>query len=238
MLVSTKAIVLYHKKYNDASVILHLFTKNLGRIPVMAYGIWTKKHKKTAYIQPLSLVDVVIENKSNRQIQVLKEIKPYHILNSIGTDMYKSTQAIFIAEVLSKVISEEHTEPEIFDFTEASVLTLNEINSETNMFHIAFLIKISRLLGFAHSFATFEGQYYDYRTGHFDTTKPSHPYYFTEPTHNYMISFAQQPYYMLSQNVFSPETINTIFATILKIYDINIPGFRNIKSLEIIRELF
>jgi len=64
MLIKTRGIVLQQFKYLDSSLIVKIYTEELGLQSYMVKGSRSKKStQKPAYFQPLSLIDLVVYHK-------------------------------------------------------------------------------------------------------------------------------------------------------------------------------
>ena len=116
MLVTTEGIVLHFIKYGESSVITTIYTRDFGRQSYLINAARSKKSKnKAGLLQHLFLVNLVAYQKQNRELHRIKEIKSNHAYQNIAFDISKSTQAIFIAELLYKTISEQESYPEMFE---------------------------------------------------------------------------------------------------------------------------
>ena len=73
MIISTHAIVLKTIKYGDSSLICRLFTKDHGKIVIMAKGAWRPKKSTGALLEPISHIHIQYYHKNNRDIQILKD---------------------------------------------------------------------------------------------------------------------------------------------------------------------
>ena len=67
---------------------------------------------------------------------------------SIHLDNKKSGVALFINEIINKTIKEESHAEEICDFMIKSFVTLDQLESQVENFHLRFLLKLSAHLGF------------------------------------------------------------------------------------------
>jgi len=99
-------------------------------------------------LQPLFLLDINASFKESRQIQRAKEINNNPHFTNIPFNVVKSSIAIFLAEILSKVLIEEEANLPLFDFLHHSILLLDEIEEGLANFHIFFLYELSKYLGF------------------------------------------------------------------------------------------
>ena len=86
-------------------------------------------------------------------------MKTSHPFQSLPFEVAKSTIAMFVTEFLNKVLKEEASSPVLFGFLIDSVLFLEEARTDSENFHLAFLLKLSFFLGFGpESAREFEGQ--------------------------------------------------------------------------------
>lgn len=101
MISTTKAIVLKSVKYSESSVIVKMYTELFGLKSFIIRGV-RKKHAKISanLLQPLSLVEVVFVNKEKDQLFIPRELSSWYQFTSIPFDVVKSSQAIFINELI------------------------------------------------------------------------------------------------------------------------------------------
>lgn len=116
-------------------------------------GVRNKSNKsKIALYQPLTLLDLVVYHRENANINRIKEIKCLYPYQSIPTDVRKSALAMFMNEIITKTVREESHAHELCEFLIDSFTTLDRQRDQTENFHLIFLLKLSRLLGFgAHT---------------------------------------------------------------------------------------
>jgi DNA repair protein RecO (recombination protein O) len=149
MLAKTRAIVLHSVRYGESSLIVHLYSEQYGRISCMAAGVRTKKPRFSATLfQPLTLLELELYHKTNRDIHRIKEANcPVHFA-TIPFELRKTTIAFFLAEVLYKTLREEAGNPALFEFLFHAILLLDTKEQGIASFHLVFLLHFSRFLGF------------------------------------------------------------------------------------------
>lgn len=149
MLHKTRGIVFRFTKYGESSIIVTLFTELFGIQTYLINGIRSKSAKgKIALFQPLTLLDLVVYYKETATIKRIKEVKCLHQYQTLGADMRKSSIAIFISEILNKTVKDETHAQEIFEFLVNALILLDHQETAVENFHLIFLIKLSRFLGF------------------------------------------------------------------------------------------
>ncbi len=147
MLQKLKGIVLHYFRYSDSGIIVKIYTEERG-LQGYFYRTGKGKNKKTNLIQPLSLVELVSFSKEHKSLAQLREVKLLEPYTNIPLNMVKTSIAIFIAEFLHKSLKEEEANPALFNYLYTSLLFLDKTENPTN-FHLIFLAKLTRYLGFA-----------------------------------------------------------------------------------------
>lgn len=153
MLHKTRGIVFRFTKYGETSIIVNIFTELFGLQSYIVNGVRSKSAKnKMALYQPLTFLDLVVYHREHAKIDRIKEIKCLQPFQSLMLDIKKSTMAMFITEVVNKTVREESHAQEMFGFLFYSIAALDKLVQNYENFHLIFLLKLSRLLGFgAHS---------------------------------------------------------------------------------------
>ncbi|HET6539005.1 MAG TPA: DNA repair protein RecO [Chryseolinea sp.] len=149
MLHKTRGVVFRFTKYGETSIIVTLFTELFGLQSYIVNGVRSKSSKnKIALFQPLTLLDLVVYHRENANINRIKEVKCLYPYQSIPTDIKKSALAIFIMEVINKTVKEESHAQQLCEFFIHSFITLDQMEDRSENFHIVFLLRMSRMLGF------------------------------------------------------------------------------------------
>ena len=150
MLHKTKGIVFRYVKYRETSIITNIYTEKFGLCGYIVNGVRSKKARnKIAFFQPLTLLDLVVYHKENADISRIAETKCSEPYEALPYHMQKSTIAMFLAEVLNKAIKESEGNTPLFEFLHHSLLMLDQLDKGYENFHLRFLLKLSRYLGFS-----------------------------------------------------------------------------------------
>ena len=172
-----RGIVLGTLKYGEKGVIVHILTDVLGRQSYMVQGVRpTAKGSKMALLQPMFAVEFEGLTSSKMSLHRLKDLVPGIVLQTTPFDVRKSTMALFMAEVLYRLVKESEPADALFDFVWGSVAALDHIDEGIANFHLWFLANLSRPLGFSPDNEYEEGAWLDIRDGHFTphALLPSH----------------------------------------------------------------
>ena len=149
MIQKTRGIVFRFTKYGETSIIVTIFTETFGLQSYMVNGVRSKSAKnKIALYQPLTLVNLVVYHRENANIERIKEIQCLYPYNTMTTDVRKSAIALFISELLNKTVKDESHAEDLFKFISDSLITLDEMPVHFENFHLIFMLRLSRYLGF------------------------------------------------------------------------------------------
>jgi DNA repair protein RecO (recombination protein O) len=240
MLHKTRAIVLYNLNYSDIYSIVHVFTEDFGPV---SYLIAKTKGKKTrvpkSFFYPLSVLDLEVEHQNLREIQRLKEAKVHIPALSILNNPVKSTISIFLAEFISKVVKENQPDKLLFDYIFHSIRILELYETNYANFHLVFLIRMSQFLGFyPDSNGYSKGMYFDMQNGVFVLHKPAHIYFLNPDESDVFFNLLRMSYENMRHFKFSGDRRKAIIIRILEYYRLHLSNFPEIKSLEILHEVF
>lgn len=240
MLVKTEGIVLHSVKYGESSLITTVYTKALGRQSYIINAARSKKSKnKAGILQPLFLVDLVSYQKQSREVQRIKEIKNEPAYQDIPFNVIKSSQVIFLAEVLYKTIQEEESSPEMFEFLKNALLYFDLMEQNISNFHLFLLFRLTEYFGFLPDTKklSFEG-WFDLRKGQVVPFEPSHPFFAHKEATEYICTLAT----LKLKDVASwriPSVIRDyLLDKMIEYFQLHFQGLGEIKSLKVLKEVF
>ena len=240
MLATTEGIVLHTVKYGENSIIATIFTREFGRQGFMMNATHGKKSKnKAVLLQPLFLVDIVAYEKQTREIQRIKEITALQNYQTIPYDIVKSSQAVFLAEILLKTVSEQESYPEMFDFIKNSILYFDLMDSGISNFHLFFLYRLTEYLGFLPDLSN-KGlsDWFDMRKGEIVPREPSHPFYLNKESTGILISLATIKINELPSFRITSLLRGYLLRNLVEYYQQHFGNLGEIKSLKVLEEVF
>lgn len=240
MLTKTKAIVLRSIKYGDRKMFVDMYSREYGMITFACSTVSRGKSTgKANYFQPLNIVEVEFDMKPRTEIHTIKDIRIDQPSRSIPFDPYKLSISIFLAEFLRYALAGEQKSHALFDYTENSIMWLDNTQKEFANFHLIFMVKLSQFIGFAPDMNDFyPGSWFDMQEGNFSSLIPKHRQV-VQPADATIIpilsrlNFASMHLLKLSRN-----ERNQCTEGILKFYRLHLPDFPELKSFSIMKELF
>lgn len=149
MIVRTDAIVLRAIEYGETSQIVSLFTRQHGRMSVMARGSRRPKSRFGSTLQPMSYVQVIYYHKAERELQTLKEASHVHLLRSLSTDVARLTAGYRMVELVRVLTEPYDANPMLFNLLLHALLRLDEAPGRAANVLPYFQIRLASVLGFA-----------------------------------------------------------------------------------------
>lgn len=148
MIVKTDAITLNARKYGDSSKIVAFFTRDYGKVSLMAKGVRSAKNKYGSALEPLSYVELFFYQKHNNELHLLSEVNINKQFRRLQSNYDAITSGLIIAELTNITQENDHPNSELFDYLLSSIELLN--NTEKNYFSIvvAYMFKLAESLGF------------------------------------------------------------------------------------------
>jgi DNA repair protein RecO (recombination protein O) len=240
MLSKTKGIVLHTLPYNDTYSIVHIYTEVFGKA---AYIVARNRGKKSvvskALFMPLSVIEMEVEHHNNRDLHRIRETKLCFPMVRLFSDPVKNVLALFLSEVLFRVIKEAEPDLRLFDYLYRSICLLENANQGVSNFHLVFLLRLLHYLGFAPNTESYgEDSYFDMQNGIFSNRSPLHPYYLNKEESRFFSKLLRITYENMSLYSFSRRERVNILHKILTYYRLHLPEFPELKSLAIFQSLF
>ena len=239
MLVRSQAIVLHQIPYSDAYAVVHLYTKEFGRQPYLLSRNHKNSRLRQSLFQPLSIIEYEADHKGSRELQRIREARSLYAFSGIPVDPVKNAIALFLSEVLFRALEERESNPALFDYLMQSVQILDLCQQGTANFHLVFLIKLTRYLGFYPNVEdNAPGWYFDLLAGTFCELRPLHDAWLSpEDAQGFAvllrINFENMPAFRYDRH-----QRQRILRQTLDYYRLHLSDFPRIKSLEVLQDLF
>ena len=239
MLTTTKAIVLHSFRYGDSKLIVDLLAADGTRMACIASVPKSPRGKlKKQYFQPLYIIEVVADVRQRVNLQRLKEASVAVPFTSIPFDPMKLSIALFTAEFLRNATRREPLDPAAFAYIENSILWLDGCDRHFANFHLVFMMRMAKFLGFYPNLDDYTpGCRFDLRASCFRSDAPLHTDCLS-PTDSERITLLLRMNYPTMHLYKMPrDERNRMADVILRYYQLHIPDFPEMKSLDVLKEL-
>ena len=217
MLVKTEAIVLHAIKFGESRLIVDMFTREVGRVSFAVPIPKTSKGRlKKQYFQPMTLLEVECDVRQRDQLQKLKDARLLAAYASIPFSPEKLALSLFTAEFLCHALRAE----------------------QQNLLH-TFLIRMSRFLGFYPNLDDYvRGCIFDLRTATFSLQVPTHRDFLQPDDAQRIHTLMRMDFPTMHLFRLSRQERNRITEVLLHYYQLHIPQFPELKSLDVLKELW
>lgn len=145
-MLRTEGIVLNEIRYRDTSKILNIYTKEFGKISIMARGAYNPKSKLMAHTQCFSHNEYRLRKGRNfYYINDASVIDPFY---NIRQNMERFIYGFYILELINKSTPEEEENQVLFLLLEKALSILSKLEEGFLKFIVAFELKYISFLGY------------------------------------------------------------------------------------------
>ncbi|RLD38440.1 MAG: DNA repair protein RecO [Bacteroidetes bacterium] len=236
MLAKTKGIVLKTTNYSETSIIAKIYTEQFGLKSYLIHGVRKRKAKtKANNLQLLSLLDMEVYNRENKDLQYIKELKKAYVFQSLPYNISKSSIAVFLNELIYNSIHEEEANAALFHYLFNAIQLLDLLDSNFSGFHLHFAIQLSKYLGFGPADTGFKtGSLFDLADGKFHYNQRLGLYKLTENESLFFYHASALSFDEFKQIPFTKPMRKTMLYHILNYYQLHLPNFKHPQSPEIL----
>ena len=144
MILSTPGQVLHTTPYGDASVIVKVFTRQLGLRSYIIKGVRGRNARvKQNLLQPLTSLDMVVYDNPHSDLNHVKELSPRR--PSQPSEPVANALRFFMTEVLYKTLHEAEPMPDLWDYVDELVDGRQPVS--TGQLPVVFMLHVARHLG-------------------------------------------------------------------------------------------
>jgi DNA repair protein RecO (recombination protein O) len=237
MLHKTRGIVFKTTDYGESSVIVQVFTEKFGLQSYIINAVKKPRAKISRnMLQPLHLLDMVVYHKNTGQVQRVAELKNAPVLQSIPYDVIKSSIVMFLNEVLYKAAKQQSADENLFDFVFNAIEWLDHQSEGLVNFHLLFLTRLTRYLGFSPDQAT-NADYFDMKNGVFSKYKPEGFSYLSPPHTQNFYNLLHANFENMHLLRFTNDERRYLVQKLLEYYALHIESFGHIRSHEVLEEV-
>ena len=222
MLQNIKGIVLRCTKYTDNSVIINMYTDKYGLQSYIARGVHSRTSKvKANYFRGLMLLDMIATKKGKAGLESISEVTGARSL-TLEFDFTKSSIALFLNELLYKTIHEEEANPGLFEFLVNSLELLSLKEDNCANFHLLFMLRYSKYLGFypSENFSA-TNKYFDMQEGRFVSDRPVHVYYLDETLSRYIYELMNEKFETCEQVRITNDERRSLMNALIEYYKLH-----------------
>lgn len=239
MIEKTRGVFLHAVKYSETSLIACIYTEALGRQSFVVNGLHGKGTSlRAAVFQPLYLLDVEFYYRPGKEISRMKNAKISSPYLTIPFDIRKSTQVLFLAEVLYKCLREEGADPALFEFLFQALEILDLAEAGVSNFHLWFLFRLTRFLGiYPEQDQAPVSNFFDLQSGSFVSREPDHLHFANKQETQLLVRLFEIDSASLHRLEFTQKERRLVLQKLVEFYQIHFDNLGTIRSLEVLKEV-
>lgn len=143
------AIILARRNIRESDQIISVYTKEKGKLELLARGVKKITSKNSAHLEPFSFVDIDIA--PGKGIDHLTKVQPINYFVNIRNDLQKSLAAGYVVSLLDKVLHVGEKDGRIFDLLESWLESIDlqifrSFNPQLSL--DVFIVKLLNCLGY------------------------------------------------------------------------------------------
>lgn len=233
----TQGFVLQSIRYGETGLVVRIYTLESGLQSFMVKGVRGKAaHNRAAFFQPMTFLSFVQKNKPHSNgLAYLGDVEVEYAYQSIPNVMNKSAILMYVAELLSHVLTQQERNEPLYDFIHRSMVWLDLVEGGYANFPLFFTLEISRFLGFYPQGNYSEHSVFDMMEGQFVSTTPVHPYYFDEANSFLLSRLLNLGINELSEVSMSGLQRNTLTDDVITFMRLHAPLLKGLQSHEVLK---
>ena len=237
---TTKAIVLRTIRYSDSHIVVSLFTEYYGMVSALvrvAHG--GKRGGRSALWQLMSLVELNVYYRPAADFQKIGDVFMSTPWKDLPYNPFKASVSIFLAEFLYHSLRGEGENRVLFSFLENSLLWFDETEKGMVDFHLLLMIRMTRFLGIWPGTGGYRpGMLYDLKSACYVSRIPPHGQYVDADAATLIPMLLRTDYSNMHLLRMTRNERRHMLDVLLQYYRLHVPGFGELQSLDVLRELF
>jgi DNA repair protein RecO (recombination protein O) len=238
-LYQTRGIVFRTLKYSESSIIADIYTLGKGLKSYIVSGVRPgKTGGKATLLRPLNILTIVAYETDGDKLSRLKEMSLEKHYQKIHLDIITSSMAIFMLEVCRNALTEREAHESLYNFIEDWLHFLDTTDNYSPGYHLLFMTELSHHLGFGPmSNYSSESPLFDLLEGSFCDVAADHRYFIEADRAKLFYELCQYN----RNSIYSwqpPKGQRNLLAEDLILYfRLHIPGFKDLKSFHVLKQV-
>lgn len=243
MYQSLCCIALRTIKYDDRKSIVTAWSDRLGRVSLaVPAGAGREARRRRAIMMPLSVFEGVVDIKpGHTEVLNIKDVRPLFITNSTSTHPAKTVVALFLSEVLEKLLRTGAPDRALWTFLINSIASLDRMKRPAGVasFPIVFLMRLGQILGISPDWGAWQdGRVLDMRDGIFRSSAPVSSLTLDTRQATFAALLARLDYSNSERLRIPRDTRRAALETVLRYYSIHHTSLDYLNSLQVVYDIF
>ena len=142
-----RALILKRYPFSESSLVVHVGTREHGRVHVMAKGVYRPRARYYAALDLLDTLEIEWDESPRRDLANLRTATIVERRRSIPEDPRRWSAACSLLELADLAFRPAHSDPSLYDLLEAGLTALDEAANAPDCVLIAFELSFLERLG-------------------------------------------------------------------------------------------
>ncbi len=239
MLVKTSGIVLRNLKYGESSLIVDIFSRDLGLQSYIVNGARKPRAAMAASLfQVMNQLDVVVYHHEKASLKRIKEVSPRLIYHRIPVDIRHSSVGVFLVEMIRNTLAHAESYPELFDYLSEMFTLLDQPRKDLSVFALRVMLDLSRFLGFQPGEQIRkEDVYFDLQEGTYRSSPPDHVHYLLPEITMFLEPLREPLGFEVALHGFTSTHRKDMMDGLIMYYKLHLDQFREPRSRVILHQV-
>lgn len=149
MIVSTEAIVLHSRRFGDSSRIVTVYSRDLGKVGLVAKGARTTSSSLGSALEPLSHVRCQVYHAKNRELHTVSKAESLSARRQIQSSYEHLRCGLLMCELVLRTQEQEQADPEIFELLRKALDVADGVNPDiAYSVSVAMRLRLADVMGF------------------------------------------------------------------------------------------
>lgn len=149
MILNTEAVVLHTRRFSETSLIVTCFTRDRGKLTVLARGAFRPKSKYASVLQPMGYLRLIFYWKEGRDLQTLSSAETIARFPRLGSTLERMTAGLTILELVNACLHDDGAHQQLFDCLVAALQGLDRPDVQPPAVTLWFMARLANELGYA-----------------------------------------------------------------------------------------
>ena len=239
MLVKTSGIVLRNLKYGESSLIVDIFSRDLGLQSYLVNGARKPRAAMAASLfQVMNQLDLVVYHHDKSSLKRVKEVTPMKVYERISVDIRRSSIGVFLVEIIRSSLPHTEASEELFDYLSEMFVMLDEPRRDLPVFALRVMLDLTRYLGFQPGEQHDPAEvYFDLQEGNYVSRIPDHAYYLNPDVTRLLAPLREPLGFDDMPQGMTGSLRNALMDGLILYYQLHLDQFREPRSRAILHEV-
>lgn len=238
MIIKTRGIVLLTRQYGESSVIIEVLTQAKGLQSYIISGVRQSKPKVSPMLtRAMTLIDLVAYWREDKDLHRTKEIQHAYMYAQLPFDLQRSSIGTCMIECIRSVLVQPLPDDDLFEFIFSAFVILDQTSEQIYVYHIWFVSRLLDFLGLTPDGVDLPDSQLDIPTGGFVLSQNDELLIEHEVSQTIRIACQAAKHTDLPKGLSKEHRVRT-FEVLIQYYQYHVDGFRPLKSVDVLTQLF